>query len=134
MKKLTYIALVTLVAITIAVFAVARGKKYDYSIPVLNNKDYATVAKSGKKIAVLYNANWCPACMAQHKAVSKIYDKYKAKLGIYVVDWDKIGEFAGPKAKQRTTIAIIQNDKILEELVGENRVEVISALFDRHTR
>ena len=134
MKKLTLISLVTLIATTMAVFAMASGKKYDYTIPVLSNKDYAPIAKSGKKIAVLYNANWCPSCMAQHKAVSQIYDKYKAKLGIYVVDWDRFDEFAGPKARQRTTIAIIQNDKILEERIGENRVEVISALFDRHTR
>lgn len=116
-----------------AIYAMGSGGKYNFTIPTLDNQGYQEVKKSGKSIAVAFNATWCPSCMAQHKALDSLVPQYKAKLPIYAYDWDEIDSFEGPKVKQRTTIAIIKNDKIIDELIGETRKDKIANFLDKHT-
>lgn len=127
-------AVITAVLSIGIVYAMSSSKRYDYKIPLISNAEYAQIVKAGKKIAVVYNATWCPSCQAQHEALTSVKGKYENKLAFYTVDWDKVGEFAGPKVKQRTTIAIIQKDAIVDELVGETRPEKIEEFLKKNTK
>ncbi|MCG9875715.1 MAG: thioredoxin family protein [Leptospiraceae bacterium] len=112
----------------------ASSAKYKFSIPTLDNNEYNQQMESGKKIAVAFNATWCPACMAQLKALDSLLPKYNSKISIFAYDWDAIDTFAGPKVNQRTTIAIFQNGKIIDELIGETRAEKIASFLDKNTK
>lgn len=117
----------------VGIFAMGTSTKYEFSFPVLSNAEYQSQMQSGKTIAVAINATWCPTCMAQHKSLESVAPNYKSKIAIYAYDWDEIDSFVGPKVKQRTTIAIFQNDKIIDELIGETRKEKIAEFLDKHT-
>ncbi len=131
-QKIKILAPIFLLFAIAGIYAMGTGGKQNFTIPTLDNKVYAELKKTNKPIAIAFNAKWCPTCMTQHKALDSLLPEYKGKIAIYAYDWDEIDSFDGPKVKQRTTIAIIKKDKIIDELIGETRKEKIAEFLDKN--
>lgn len=124
MKIIT--TLLTALSLSFAVTALADSKR---EVPVVSNADYNAAVKTGKPIFVAFNADWCPTCRKQNAALATVKDGFTDKAYIFSVDWDKKNDFAGPKTKQRSTIAYIIDGKMADQLIGETDAEKIKAFI-----
>jgi len=111
----------------------ASSTQNDENLPKITNAQYEKIIKSEKPIFLSFNADWCPVCQKQNKALNKISKEFYNKAEFHSVDWDKVDEFVGPKTKQRSTIAYVKNNKIIDQLIGETDTDKIKAFIEKYT-
>jgi thiol-disulfide isomerase/thioredoxin len=109
-------------------------KAVPYSLKVIDQKTYDKISKDGKPIFLAFNANWCPVCQKQNKALGSLKDQFKGKAHIYTVDWDKRKEFSFPSPNQRTTLVFMKNNKIEKELIGITNKDALRAFIKSNSK
>ncbi len=114
------------------VFFSGQALSADRAIPLVSNQEYSAATKTGKPVFVAFNADWCPVCMRQNRALSSIKSEFTGKAYIFSIDWDKKDDFVGPKTNQRSTIALIKDGKIADQLIGETNADKIKAFILSH--
>ena len=116
----------SLALVLFAAFALSAETPFD---PI----QFEAARASGKPVAVVFHADWCPTCRAQAPVLKSLTQAPELKtLTVYIADFDT--EKALKKSlgvTQQSTIVVFKGGKEVARSTGDTQRESLAALL-RH--
>lgn len=60
----------------------------DFTVPTLDGGTFTLSEQRGKPVVMFITASWCTTCFQEAEALAKLYDAYRGRLEILVLDID----------------------------------------------
>ncbi len=98
-----------------------------------NQAQFDAARNSGKPVAVVFHADWCPTCRAQAPVLEQLLQTPQFRpLTLYVADFDT--EKALKKAlsvTEQSTIVVFKGGKEIARSTGDTQQDRLAALLRR---
>jgi len=119
-----------------AAFALALSLMTSFSLAAevpFNQAQFAAMRDSGKPVAVVFHADWCPTCKAQAPVLKQLVQTPEFQnLTLFVADFDT--EKALKRAlrvTQQSTLVVFKNGKESGRSTGDTQSDNLAAVLRR---
>jgi thioredoxin 1 len=100
-----------------------------------NQAQFASMRDSGKPVAVVFHADWCPTCKAQAPVLKQLMQTAEFQnLTLFVADFDT--EKALKRAlrvTQQSTVVVFKDGKERGRSTGDTQADNLAAVLRRAT-
>lgn len=98
-----------------------------------NQAQYDAARSSGKPVAVVFHADWCPTCRAQAPVLKQLMQTPQFQpLTLYVADFDTEKALKKSLAvTQQSTIVVFKGGKEIARSTGDTHQDSLAALLRR---
>ncbi|MEO9191013.1 MAG: thioredoxin domain-containing protein [Acetobacteraceae bacterium] len=98
-----------------------------------NQAQFDAARNSGKPVAVVFHADWCPTCRAQAPVLKQLLQTPQFQpLTLYVADFDTEKALKKSLAvTQQSTIVVFKGGKEIARSTGDTQQDSLAALLRR---